>query len=459
MKRPEYVACAADACYKTLCGEEYDRLRLEGIFSRGGLTDGYFTGTLSNMQGTRGKEDVESSAKALSGIKALYKDELARLSADIHTEVLRGEPITVSAKCGSIYVTVTGEQPQEARSNPVTAEEVCLRMSKLGGTQFKAGEVTADVDEELFVPASALNALRRELCERLSEETERANTPVYQIKEAAVKPVPAPVKRSGKVRFRAEVSSTDQLNQALELPFELVYAPITLLSENTPEKDRIAVLPPLFLADCEDEVRGQLERLRKAGFTRGAAMTLGHAKLLKDCGYRVCGGYRMNITNSVSAEVCAELGFEDITLSFEGTAAQLAEINTGIPAGILAYGRLPLMVMRRCPIADGAPRGLRFSDGTSVGCGAGCKRKISCGGAILDRRGNSMPVLCGGNTVELLNPDTLILSDRQNTLAQFDFAVLKFTTETELAPVLKMYQNNGKPEGSLTRGLYFRGAI
>ena len=69
-----------------------------------------------------------------------------------------------------------------------------------------------------------------------------------------------------------------------------------------------------------------------------------------------------------------------------------------------------------------------------------------------------MPVLCGGNSVEILNPDLLIMSDRRQSLEPFDFAVLKFTDETELKPVLDMYLNNRKPSGSLTRGLYFRGA-
>ena len=54
--------------------------------------------------------------------------------------------------------------------------------------------------------------------------------------------------------------------------------------------------------------------------------------------------------------------------------------------------------------------------------------------------------------------DLLIMSDRSSALEPFDFAVLKFTDEKELKPILDMYQNNGKPSGPLTRGLYFRGA-
>ncbi len=441
MKRPEYVACATDACYRSLKGEEYDRERLGGIFSRGGLTDGYFTGSMEDMQGIRGRDDVENSAKALSGIKALYKDELPRLAVDIHVSVYKDEPMEASARCCGVYVSVTGEVPQAAQNAPATEESIVSRMTKLGGTQFFAGEVTADVDEGLFVTAAALNSLRREICERLDRAILEKNTPKYSIE--GLRSTPASVRRQPKQpEFRAEVATAEQLRQALSLPFGLVYAPMKLLNADTPHKERIAVLPPLFLADCEDEVRQGLRELKGQGYTRGCAMTLAHAQLLKEEGYILHGGYRLNVINSKSVDFWQDFGAEDMTLSFEGTVQQLSDIVSGIPTGILAYGRLPLMLMRRCPIADGRL------------CGA----KEPCGKSITDRRGNDMPILCGGNSVEVLNPDVLIMSDRQRTLSQFSFAVLKFTTETELAPVLDMYLNNKKPGGSLTRGLYFRGA-
>ena len=441
MKRPEYVACATDACYKALNGVEYDKERLGDIFSRGGLTDSYYTGSIADMQGIRSRDDVENSAKALNGIKALYKDELPRLRVDIHVTACKGEPVEAGAKCGSVYASVTGAVPQAAQNAPATEESVCSRMGKLGGTQFYAGELTADIDEGLFITAADLNSLRRSLCEQLDKQLLEKNTPKYTINE--LKPVAQRKYREPiQPKFRAEVAAAAQLSQALSLPFELIYAPMKLLSADTPDKERIAVLPPLFLADCEENVRAGLRELKRCGFTRGCAMTLAHAQLLKEEGYDVFGGYRMNVINSRSAEFCESFGLSDITLSFEGTAQQLSDISCDIPRGILAYGRLPLMLMRRCPISGGRP------------CGA----ETPCNKSIMDRRGNEMPILCGGNSVELLNPDVLIMSDRQRALSQFDFAVLRFTTETELAPVLDMYLNNKKPEGSLTRGLYFRGA-
>lgn len=173
MKRPEYIACAADACRKSMDGGKYDFERLSGIFSRGGLTDGYFTGSMQDMQGTRSREDVENSAKELNGIKALYKAEFPRIRADIRTILKPGEPAFAAASCGDISAAVQGEVPQPALNAPLTSEGVCSRMSKLGGTQFYAGEVTAEVGEGLNLPASALNSLRRSLWSSFQPQSSR----------------------------------------------------------------------------------------------------------------------------------------------------------------------------------------------------------------------------------------------------------------------------------------------
>ncbi len=448
MKRPEYVACAVNACREQLAFGACDMERLGGIFSRNGFTTGYFDGTMTDMSGIRGKEDVENSAKSLVGIKEIYKNEFPRIKLDISTEIKAGKRICARAECsfGEVF-TQTETIPEDAEGAPLDERSVCDRMEKLGGTQFFAGKITAEVDGGLYVPASALNQLRRELCAKAEKLVIEKSTPKYRINSFKL-PEKRISENNGNIKYRAEISDPEQLKQALELDFEMIYAPMGLLCEKIPDKDRIVVVPPLVLSDCEKETRSRLLELRRGGFSKGLAQTLGHAYLLKECGFEICGGYRMNVLNSLSAAVCAEFGMHDLTLSFEGKLSVLREIDSPIPRGILAYGRIPLMLLRRCPIADGKPCGKKtpFGEGRS------------CGRSIVDRRGNEFFVMCQGNCVEILNPDVLILSDKQEELSGFDFAVLKFTDEKEIAPVLEMYKTNGKPSGKLTRGLYFRGA-
>lgn len=443
MKRPEYVACAVDACVKSLKNEQYDEELLSNIFSRGGLTDGYFTGRMTDMNGIRGKEDVDFSAKALSSIRSIYKDEFPRIKVDIFVKIQSGTAIYAVADygCGSIKA-ISEVIPEKAVGQPLTAKSVCDRMSKLGGTQFYAGKVNAEIEDGLYVSASALNALRRELCDKLGDIVLELNTPVYDIFKPDFPEITS--NSAKKTAYRAEIQTAEQLEQALKLPFEMIYAPFDLLGENTPEKGRIAVAPPLIINEKAD--RKKLCELREMGFENGFAQTLAHAVLLKECGFKIHGGFRMNILNGISANVCKKFGFSDLTLSIEGAANKLSGISCDIPTGIVAYGKLPLTLMRRCPIANGKTCGIR-------GGKNGCEKRIT------DRFGRNIPVLCGRRSVELLNPDPLILSDKPEVLRKFDFAVFNFTDENNLEEIVKMYENCVSPNGKFTRGMTFDGVI
>lgn len=450
MKRPEYVACAVDACRKALSGMPYDAERLSNVFSRGGLTEGYFNGNMTDMNGIREKEDVDNSSRALVGVKGIYKAEFPRIPLGISAEIRFGKPLRAIAACKYGEVEIISDTiPEPASGKPLDEASVCDRMGKLGGTQFRAGNITASVDEGLYVSASALNALRRSVCEGMTEIILEKCTPSYRVNDFVL-PKMGVAGKEKPLKLRAEVYSIEQLTAALNLDFEMIYAPMGLLDENTPHKEKIVAAPPLVLNSCEDETRERLLKLKSLGFIKALAHTLAHAELLKECGFEIHGGYRMNVLNSLSAAVLAEYGFSDITLSFEGTHDVLSKIQSPVPKGILAYGRIPLMLMRRCPIANGKPCGKKspFGEGQT------------CGGSIQDRRGNKLHVLCGGSCVELLNPDVLILSDKREVMQSFDFCILKFTTESEaeVETIYNMYTKNGKPKDKLTRGLYFRGA-
>lgn len=175
MKRPEYVAAAVTACRAALNGEEPDLEQLRAAFSRSGFTSAYLAGSLTEMQGTRTREDVESAAPALKELKKLYEKPYKRYAADFSIRIERGKPIAAE-----IAVTRGGETvaagyespfyPEEARTRPTAREEIAERLGKLGGTVFTLGEVRCTVGEGLSVPASALNGIRRELIERITEK-------------------------------------------------------------------------------------------------------------------------------------------------------------------------------------------------------------------------------------------------------------------------------------------------
>ena len=67
-----------------------------------------------------------------------------------------------------IAVTVPMTHAKEVAQNPERAvQTICEHLGKLGNTMFEAGEVTLQLSQPWFLPAGALNALRREAARQL----------------------------------------------------------------------------------------------------------------------------------------------------------------------------------------------------------------------------------------------------------------------------------------------------
>ena len=243
------------------------------------------------------------------------------------------------------------------------------------------------------------------------------------------------------IELRAWVYTRGQLDEALGCEeISAVYVPMKLAGAAAGHRERVILLPPEYLADCEDKTENELRELKALGFERALAHTVGHIELLRRNGFTICGGNRLNCTNSETMRFFAEQGFSDIVVSPELTVSRINSMDKPIKTGFLAYGHLPLMLTRRCPIKDGKP------------CG-----KENCGRQLTDRRGNKLDVICSDNTTEILNSDVLMLSGRLREF-EADFAVLRFTVEKEISDIVKLYARDEKADvKKLTRGLYYRG--
>ncbi len=444
MKRPEYVAGTVNACRTALDGGIPDLESLKCVFSRSGFTTGYFTDNFANMQGVRTKEDVISAPKALTAMKQLYHKPFVRYNVDVSADIMKDKPLVIKAESLGLTATIIGNEPETAINKAVDGEYIVKQLSKLGGTLFKAGRVVAKVEDGLMVSASQLNEMRRKAISSLSEKILEKNSNHYRICDAE----DVDVNKNKKIRpeFRCEVATKEQLSQALkEDEYSYIYVPMNLLNEYTEDKFRIVIIPPVFLGDCEERVIAQLKKLKGFGYENVCAHTLSHIEIISELKMKAFGSFRLNITNAYSLSEYQKLGVVDATLSAELMMQDAQNIcgTSFIKTGIIGYGKLPLMITRRCPISDNKP------------CGK-AKRK-DCPHSITDRQGNILKCYCDDNVVEIFNPDTLILSDRQEDISKFDFVLLKFTDEVDTDMILDMYLNDIKPEGKLTRGLYYRG--
>ena len=446
MKRPEYVAAAADACNKALSGQKPDMQLLSDVFSRDGFTDGYYYHkTGSAMFGTRTKENVKAANEAFPKIHELYRTQHKYATVSFTLYAHEGEAATLTAfDDNGITVTVTGEPVQTAIKRPLDKEYIKAQLSKLGDTIYTLGEVTADISGSAIIPASALNALRREACAALDEARTAANTKVYDFSPCKFD------KRTHEKRplgLRVFVRDISQLKGVSLDGVGLVCTPPEQAQSALDmglRPEMIAVVGDRFTFDEAAEI-SRISAARDKGIDRLIATNIAHIGIAKTLGMSVSADFGLNITNSLSAGVLADMGAEDITLSFELKAGKLRQIASPVPVGVFAYGRLPLMLTANCPLRQ------------SVGC-KGCK------GELYDRTGRAFKVACSKEKgyVEILNSETLVMSDKLSDIDFADFYSLYFTDETpqRVNEVIKAYQNGyALNEKNITRGLYYRGII
>ncbi len=444
MKRSEYVAAAVSSVKSAAETGEYSKDNeelLQNVFSRDGFTRGYYENKKGkDMFGIRTKENVLAAENAYPTIHEIYRNERQTVPLDINITVRENEAVTLMISDGANTVNLTGEIPEKAIKNGATSKSVLAAVTKFGGTQYYAKTSAASVDDGLFVSAAALNKLRRAATEQLD------------IKRQAVKEI---IRVNGVLPQAAKVPSPKtpklfcRFDNADGIPQNINCDMIILPLENewgdkkTKTDIPFAVDIPRWIEN-EEYVKSRLKKFKQNGITNAFCGTLSAVNLAKEAGFTVFGDFGLNVFNSSAAEFLNQNGIETLTLSPELTVSAAAKIGGKAKKGIIAYGRLPLMLTVNCPVKNGS------------NCNE-CGRQSE----ITDRLGIKFPVKCRNGAAEILNSKPIILSDKQHDLAYFDFLTLYFTTEgqTEAESIISAYKNGTKPTADFTRGLYYRGTI
>ena len=438
MKRPEYVAAAVTACREALAGNCNDTREadLEALFSRSGFTDGYFENNRGKaMFGTRKKENVTAATNTLlKSYEKLYEKECAVRPVQFEFTAKINDAPRLVAVCDGHSVTVFGDTLCEpAKTRPLTEETVEKQLQKCGGTVFFAKEIQYHIDENIALPLSELNALRRKALDALTEALSAPKP--YKINEMPLLDAfPAHKAGTKKWYFRFRDASAIPEN----LQFDRLFLPLST-PKQTLAKHHAGVYLPRGLFGSQKQT---LKALRESGAPYALCDTLDAVAIAKEAGTEIIGGPFLNLFNTLALKEAEEIGVSEATVSYELTVNQINRLGGDLPRGVCVYGRTPLMLTRNCPIKNG------------MTC-AQCGRKQS----ITDRKGIAFPVRCENGFSEIFNSRPTCLSDRIHELHNIDFYLLDFTTENkaECRQIIENYRHGAPADGAYTRGLYYRG--
>ncbi len=112
------------------------------------------------------KEDSWESLKSLKKINVEMKF-IARFGREPILELVEKDP---SGEMNYKITKIGDDKVEKAINRPLTSENVQTQLNKLGDTPFQVKNMTIDMDEDISLPLSSINKLRREAIAKLIEE-------------------------------------------------------------------------------------------------------------------------------------------------------------------------------------------------------------------------------------------------------------------------------------------------
>lgn len=455
MKSPAYVG-GVTSIYRRLLDERRsaspeETQALAELFSREGFTDGYFKSEISNrMLGVRTDSDKASTHQVS---KQASPKAGAYLPVSMDVSVVPDTPVTLTLTSPlyrqgeqdnrSVTVTVTSEPPLTATNTPTDAQAIEKQLYRLGGTPYTPSALTCRVDAGLMVPASRLNALRREGVAALDKARTAALQERRQARATRVCRPPKASEPSSKrrlVSYTARFVSESQIPEEAHGFFDLIYLPLEAWREHKNSTPYGVIMPPVIFSREIADVTKRLSNAIEAGAVHIIVSNIGQLPMIQSLltehpqrKVSLHGDFRLNVCNVASAQAHLSMGLDDLLLSPELTLPRIRDISWAHTqaAGAVVYGRVPLMLLEKCAI-----RALYPDGGKNAPCGKAGDACLVCGqnkAVMVDRLGISFPVLrCYNHRNIIYNSRPLSMTDRADALdtARILERHMIFSTET-----------------------------
>ena len=446
----------------------------------------------------------EAVLRLRPGVKAMPGDKVYRLTDMLQmaeaTALIRekpieifmeavleaGKPMRLTMEEGSACVRVEGEVVQAARTRATTEEEVLKQLAKLGDTPFVLSPqkpIALSVGEDIFVPVSGLNALRREGVQALIRARGWA---FAEKKKSSFASEDQNVKKQGELEkkssllgetknlFAVRFGNADMGKDFAEAGAELLlFAPMDIREASLQES--LSKLPagawvelPVQLTEAELSKTGHI--LKTHASHLGGVVVGSVGQLGASFGLPVALGAGIPFTNRKAMEAFAQLRPAFGMLWPELSLEELLELRPfEIPVFLTVYGREGVMWLNHCPerVGNGS-----FTKRASCNL---CKAEnMACGKEtpeLVDRKGFRFPLQKirteEGCLVKLLNALPIDLSRQEEARKALGAGMLiNLTVETPEEQMrlvqawAAVFRGEGAMpyrEGKATQGHFFRG--
>ena len=260
-------------------------------------------------------------------------------------------PILTLKDRHSNEATIEGDKiVEEAMKVALSKEKVETQLRKLGNTPYELDLLEIELDDNVSLPISLLNQMRRDCIELLDKE--RVSIKNRKYKNKTVKDKPVLYNRNKQQEISVKVKNLEQLESALECGVDRIYYEDT----NTIDKamrlamkynKKVIYSAPRIIRNKE---YNHLAKANNAGVESVQVGNYGSIDYFKDKKLNI--DYYLNAFNSETINYYKEIGADTLCISQELNINEIKETikYTDINIESVVYGYTPLMITEYCPM-------------------------------------------------------------------------------------------------------------
>ena len=355
-----------------------DLIELDELYTRSGHCNGYYHEYNGRDMITVGKPCYDSADEGrMRDLFEKYTGCCTKLKCRGNIKAFAGENLYVRIECGGIDVECLGSPVETALKQPTSDENIRKQFLKTGDTPYEFEELTIDSGNNIFIPVSALNILRRQaftlLKEKMTMPFKRKTYEGINIGKDFENNIPV---RAGEGLNRSrpgvniridslkllDIVTDSQLADTVSVDLRDFCPPDkksskvdTDLIKETAKKIHgkgsrfIISLPPVIRNDFFDRKRA-LSDILSGNIADGAVIdNLESLYYLKKIGFKgsITGDVHLYCTNDTAAKSLHDQGIDILTYPLELNSGELNHLNIGKVEFIL-YGRAPMMISAQC---------------------------------------------------------------------------------------------------------------
>lgn len=363
-----------------------------------------------------------------------YKRDL-----DLALRIKIGERPLIRVKTGDLSANFELDRVVEvAKKSGLDRERVIENISKTGDSIFRVKNIDLDLEDNAFLPISAINELRREATKILENKILEGSIDRLEVENKLEKKNFERQNKDHRSKIKVFFNKFKDLeNSSLKDIDEVIIRVKDLEKFNKKYKNReVSIYLDKFYSYLE------LENLRdyilKNQNVRGIWVNnLSEYYIFKDDGLEINGDLGLNVFNKVTSDFLYDLGLKSITLSPELNSGQIQKITNKNDAeiNVISYGRLPVMTMKHCPFS----------------VIKNCKDEKSCPTCkyknylLRDEKNVDFEVLRQNTFTEIFNSYPILLDGYVNKLLENKVSLLILADEFT-DQVVKLYKNYKEDE-------------